>query len=80
MMKKIDVDIYGYDFVADKKEIISMGVSYHSIDDGIEGFDVLMFLNNHEKNTKLNCFALVRQMNDIPIFFDGWSQFQKRRF
>ena len=54
-----------------------MGVSYHSIDDGIEGFDVLMFLNNHEKNTKLNCFALVRQMNDIPIFFDGWSQFQK---
>ncbi len=77
MMKKIDVDIYGYDFVADKKEIISMGVSYHSIDDGIEGFDVLMFLNNHEKNTKLNCFALVRQMNDIPIFFDGWSQFQK---
>ena len=77
MMKKNDVDIYGYDFVADEKEIVSMGVSYHNIKDGLKGFDVLMFLNNHEMNTKLNFFDLIRQMNDTPIFFDGWSQFQK---
>jgi UDP-N-acetyl-D-mannosaminuronic acid dehydrogenase len=77
MMKKNDVDIYGYDFVADEKEIVSMGVSYHNIKDGLKGFDVLMFLNNHEMNIKLNFFDLVRQMNDTPIFFDGWSQFQK---
>ena len=77
MIKKTNTDVYGYDFVADEKEIISMGVKYHSIGEGIEGFDVLMFLNNHEMNTKLNFFTLVRQMNDTPIFFDGWSQFQK---
>lgn len=77
IMKTKNVDLCGYDFVADEKELISMNVKYHNIYDGINGFDVLMFLNNHEMNTKLNFFELIRQMNDIPIFFDGWSQFQK---
>ena len=54
MIKKTDIDVYGYDFVADEKEIVSLGVKYHSIEKGIKGFDVLMFLNNHEMNIKLN--------------------------
>ena len=77
LMKKVNIDVYGYDFVAEEIEVVSMGIKYHNIKDGVLGFDVIMFLNNHEMNTKLNFFELIRQMNDQPIFFDGWSQFQK---
>ena len=57
-----------------------MGIKYHNIEDGVLGFDVLMFLNNHEMNTKLNFFDLIRQMNNQPIFLMVGHNSKKMRF
>ena len=72
-----NMDVYGFDHAIDKDVLIENGIKYHNLNNGIHGFDVIMFLNNHEMNIKLNFFDLVRQMNKYPIFFDGWSQFHK---
>jgi len=72
-----NIDVYGYDHVIDKNILIAHGIRYHNLNDNINGFDVIMFLNNHKMNEKMNIFDLIRQMNQSPIFFDGWSQFQK---
>ena len=78
IFQRMNVDIYGFDHVIDKDSLLANDIKYHDLNNGIDRFDVIMFLNNHEKNIRLNFFELIRQMNDFPIFFDGWSQFQKQ--
>ena len=75
-MKK-NIKVFGYDHIVNKREIENAKINYHDIKNGVNGYDAILFLNNHMKNLKLDIQKLIRQMNDFPIFYDGWSQFSK---
>ena len=67
--------LYGYDAVASKNEIESIGLEYYDISQGFKGFDAVLFLNNHIQFKKINQYKMVLDMENKPIVFDGWNLF-----
>jgi len=75
MLEAKGATVYGYDPVALKEDLESFKITERNINDSLEELDVILFLNNHKSFEKLNVFKILREMNEYPIFFDGWSQF-----
>ena len=67
--------LYGYDAVASREEIESLGLEYHDTHQGFNGFDAILFLNNHLQFKKINLYKMVQEMENKPIVFDGWNLF-----
>ncbi|MCB0738628.1 MAG: nucleotide sugar dehydrogenase, partial [Bacteroidetes bacterium] len=77
LLKKEGVNIFGYDPVAIKEDLEYFEIKEHNVVHGFKGFDAVLFLNNHKSFEKLNVYTMLREMNEKPIFFDGWSAFHK---
>ena len=71
-------DLYGYDSVASKEELESVGLKYHDIITGFGEFDGVLFLNNHTEFKKINLANMVSSMKEKPIIFDGWNLFSDK--
>lgn len=76
LLKPHVAEIYGYDPVADMKEIASCDIVPVFIPEGFRQVDIVMFLNNHLSFEKINIFEMVREMNEKPIVFDAWHLFR----
>lgn len=68
--------VYGYDFVASDDEIKEYQIEPFNIDNGFDGIDAVLFLNNHKYFEKINVFEMTRSMNEFPVIFDGWNLFR----
>ena len=77
MLIEKNIKAFGYDHIVKKREIENENINYYDIKKGMKRFDAILFLNNHIKNLRLDIQKLIRQMNDFPVFYDGWSQFSK---
>lgn len=69
-------ELYAYDAVAPKEEIMSIGVNYHDIKEGFNDFDIVLFMNNHVQFNNINPYKMVSSMRTKPIIFDGWNLFE----
>lgn len=69
-------NLFGYDAVADEKEIIEFGFKYAKIPEGFKDIDILLFLNNHKSFEKLDVFNMTRMLNDYPLIYDAWGIFR----
>jgi UDP-N-acetyl-D-mannosaminuronate dehydrogenase len=69
-------NLYGYDPIADDKEIASYGLVPFDIQNGFGDLDVVLFLNNNKDFENINVFTMVRQMREKPVIFDGWNLFR----
>lgn len=73
---KYTKNVFGFDFVADFKEINSLGISTVDLPDGFKGVDAVVFLNNHRMFEKINIGEMLTAMAVNPIVFDGWNLFR----
>tara|TARA_B100001939_G_C16940155_1_gene617975 strand:- start:470 stop:2218 length:1749 start_codon:yes stop_codon:yes gene_type:complete len=78
LFKKKNYSLFGYDAVTPKEDVISLGLKYHDIKKGFKGFDLVMFLNNHNSFRNINIYKMVSSMNNNPIIFDGWDLFESK--
>lgn len=76
LLKNKIPNIYCYDAVALKKELLELGVTPVSIDDAFIKADAVLFLNNHKSFEKINIFEMTGKMNELPIVYDGWNLFR----
>lgn len=70
-------NIYGFDPVADKNDLKEIGIEPYDIKNGFQGFDAILFMNNHKSFEKINTYEMINKMNDMPIIFDGWGAFRQ---
>lgn len=69
-------NLFGYDAIADEKEINEFGFKYADIPDGFKNIDVVMFLNNHKSFEKIDVFNMTRMLNESPVIYDAWGLFR----
>ncbi|MCK9480990.1 MAG: nucleotide sugar dehydrogenase [Bacteroidia bacterium] len=77
MLKGKVKEIRGFDPVALVSEIESYGIISRTFEEGLEGADVVMFLNNHKAFESINTFEMTRKLNENPIVYDGWNIIRK---
>lgn len=65
-----------HDPVANKNEMISLGLNPVEFEIGIQSCDVVVFLNNHVFYEKIDLDNIINKMNNHPIIFDGWNIFK----
>ena len=71
-------EIYAHDFVIKSDEIEKLGAKPCSIEEGFKLSDVLIFMNNHKKYNDLAVEALVLQMKENALLYDGWQFFSDK--
>ena len=76
-LKKEFPNIYGYDPVVKKSEIMKMGAKSVSIEEGFENADCVIVMNNHKSYLQLDIDHLLNKSNLPVIFADCWSMFKK---
>lgn len=72
------VELAGYDPVASDDEIRDAGLSPLGLEEGAEGADALLFMNNHRSFRALDVSSLIDRMAPCPVIFDGWGLFSAR--
>ena len=77
MLVKDRVEVLGYDPVALMEDLDFFKIKHYDINNGFDGFDAVLFMNNHRSFERIDVYSMVRQMNDNPIIFDGWSQLHR---
>lgn len=77
LLEEAGAKMYGYDPVATQEDLDEFNINSVKLESGSNGYDVVLFLNNHKSFEKIDIFQFLRDMNDTPIFLDGWAQFHK---
>lgn len=67
--------IFGHDFVALSEDIARLGVTPSSFEEGFEGADCFLLMNNHVNYETAEISHLLPRMNNPALFFDGWHMF-----
>lgn len=73
-------NIYVKDFVVGAEDISALGCQVvNNIMDGFIGADVVLVMNNHPLNSRLNVADAFKSMNKPFMFFDGWNMFNQQQ-
>lgn len=76
LMKKSQIgDIYGHDFIVKQKDIKRLGVEPCSLEQGFDGADIVVFMNNHNNYEDIDINKLVKKAKKDIFIFDGWQLF-----
>lgn len=71
-------NIFGHDFVVKREAIAELGITPCTLEEGFDGADCVLFMNNHESYEYLNVEKLLPCMNSHAFFFDGWHLFDSK--
>lgn len=69
-------NIFGFDTMVAEETIKSFGVKYTSYEDGFNGADCIIIMNNHPAFKKLDISRLLETTNKPSLFFDTWHLFE----
>ncbi len=70
-------EIRGYDGVVPPEDLARLGVVPTALEEGLNGADAVIFLNNHPSHTRFNLYRGLEPMPKPALFFDGWHQFNE---
>ncbi len=71
-------NIFGHDFVVKPEAIAGLGITPCALEEGFNGADCVLFMNNHESYEYLDIEKLLPQLNSPALFFDGWHMFDPK--
>jgi UDP-N-acetyl-D-mannosaminuronic acid dehydrogenase len=74
------VEVRGHDFVTPDKVIADLGARACTLEDGVEGADGLIVMNNHPDYLTAGLPALAARMRRPAFLFDSWSLFRPEAF
>jgi UDP-N-acetyl-D-mannosaminuronic acid dehydrogenase len=74
------VDVWGHDFVASDKVIAGLGARACTLEEGFEGADGVIIMNNHSGYASAGIPELARRLRVPGFVFDSWSLFDARQF
>jgi UDP-N-acetyl-D-mannosaminuronic acid dehydrogenase len=74
------IEVWGHDFVTPEKVIADLGVRTCTLEDGFEGADAVIIMNNHPGYLSAGIPALARRLRAPALLFDSWSLFTPEQF
>jgi len=74
------VEVWGHDFVTQEKVIAELGAHACGLDDGFDGADAVVVMNNHPAYTRADIVTLAEKMRRPGLLFDSWSLFAVENF
>jgi UDP-N-acetyl-D-mannosaminuronic acid dehydrogenase len=74
------VEVWGHDFVTSDKVIAGLGARACTLEEGFEGADGVVIMNNHPGYASAGIPALARRLRAPAFVFDSWSLFDPRQF
>jgi UDP-N-acetyl-D-mannosaminuronic acid dehydrogenase len=74
------VEVWGHDFVTSDKVIAELGARACTIEEGFEGADGVIIMNNHAGYSSVGIPELARRLRPGAFLFDSWSMFEARQF
>ena len=74
------VEVWGHDFVTSDKVIAELGARACTLEEGFEGADGAIIMNNHAGYLTAGVPALARRLKRPAFVFDSWSLFEARQF
>lgn len=73
-LKKAGItNIYGYDAIVKPEEIAQYGATPATPEEGFEGANAILFLNNHASHKKMDLHKLAEKTEKPVLLFDGWG-------
>lgn len=66
-------NIHGYDAVVPGKELKQYKVIPSDIENGFNGADAVIIMNNHDEHSKIDIVRLLRKVNKGALFYDTWA-------
>jgi UDP-N-acetyl-D-mannosaminuronic acid dehydrogenase len=74
------VEVWGHDFVTPEKVIADLGARACTIEEGFDGADGVIIMNNHPGYLTTGIPGLARSLRLPAVLFDSWSLFQSGDF
>jgi UDP-N-acetyl-D-mannosaminuronic acid dehydrogenase len=74
------VEVWGHDFVTSDKVIAELGARACTLEEGFEGADGAIIMNNHAGYLTAGVPALARRLKRPAFVFDSWSLFEAHQF
>jgi UDP-N-acetyl-D-mannosaminuronic acid dehydrogenase len=74
------IEVWGHDFVTPEKVIADLGARTCTLEEGFEGADAVIIMNNHPGYLSAGIPALARRLRAPALLFDSWSLFTPEQF
>ena len=74
------VEVWGHDFVTSDKVIAGLGARACTLEEGFEGADGVIIMNNHPGYASAGIPELARRLRAPAFVFDSWGLFDPRQF
>ena len=74
------MEVWGHDFVTPEKVIADLGARACTLEEGFEGADAVIIMNNHPGYQSAGIPALARRLRTPSLLFDSWSLFTPELF
>ena len=74
------MEVWGHDFVTPEKVIADLGARACTLEDGFEGADAVIIMNNHPGYQSAGIPALARRLRTPALLFDSWGLFTPGAF
>lgn len=72
-LRKFTVHIKGYDPIIKNQDLEKLGIEVvNNYEQGFDGTDCAIFLNNHNSYSNIDIVSLSKRMNQPAIIFDSW--------
>jgi UDP-N-acetyl-D-mannosaminuronic acid dehydrogenase len=74
------IEVWGHDFVTPEKVIADLGAHACTLEEGFEGADAVVIMNNHPGYQGAGIPALARRLRTPALLFDSWGLFTPGEF
>ena len=74
------IEVWGHDFATPEKVIADLGAHACTLEEGFEGADAVIIMNNHSGYLSAGIPALARRLRAPALLFDSWSLFTPEQF
>ena len=74
------VEVWGHDFVTPEKVIADLGARACTLEEGFEGADGVVIMNNHPDYRTAGIPELARRLRVPALLFDSWGLFTPEQF
>jgi UDP-N-acetyl-D-mannosaminuronic acid dehydrogenase len=71
-------EVWGHDFVTPDKVIAELGARASTLEDGFDGADAVLIMNNHPGYRAAGIPALARRLRRPAVLFDAWGLFDPK--
>ena len=68
-------EVWGYDPIIAENDLLKLGISVCSLEEGFENAGAVFIMNNHRSYTDINIVKMLASMSKPSIFYDGWNMF-----